>query len=605
MHVHQVSQAQSGRHASRQRLNPLLRLPIATQLTIGFLLAALIAAVGAGTAGARQNQTLSQEAAFYRSLSDNNTTLTTGTYYLEITQLALQSVVDDVSGPIVSAENLQTDTVALNNDIALVDHITQTNVTPGLDQQFPSVQSLISSQAHADAVRNFAIYSASANRAWQVYRNAVNDVQNLAHSGAATDLTNANQLVKSQAEPLDAEATSALRAIIRFNSQLGVRIQTESASQSQSQILLTGLAAVLGFIFILMVGIFISNGIVRRLGQLQRVALAIDGGDVEQRVPVIGRDEIATVARSVNGMLDTIVGLLEETRRQRDALTSAADRLFADMRVVGAGDLRVNAPVSNDPIGMLGNAFNLTIGRFRRFVLRTQGITDQLEVIARRLAGRTQHYHQAVSPGAPSQSRPGSSSVGPVTNSREVPEGTDTLNQSIFQARSVVTLLASEGKLAQLRQVLEVAEEVFLSARRLRQLTAGFSEARNRGTLDRLARLQEQEIGRLEGTLQQLGTMSYMLQRQMATELRDLNHTLDQIEQSISTVVNTRTAQAFPQGRESQVLQLATNYSREVHEITQELYLLTQDLRGGVVPFRTDGETMDFPVDRALSRAEP
>ena len=118
----------------------------------------------------------------------------------------------------------------------------------------------------------------------------------------------------------------------------------------------------------------------------------MEEGEIDARVRVVGRDELAEVSASVNAMLDTIVGLLEETRRQRDALTRAADRLFTDMRVAGAGDLRASAAVSNDPIGMLGNAFNLTVGRFRRFLLRTRTGLDQLDGIARREAQRTQTF---------------------------------------------------------------------------------------------------------------------------------------------------------------------------------------------------------------------
>src|SRR5262249_51288355 len=102
--------------------------------------------------------------------------------------------------------------------------------------------------------------------------------------------------------------------------------------------------------------------------------------------------EIASVSASVNGMLDTIVGLLDVTRRQRDALTNAAERLFVDVRVAGAGDLRLNAAVSSDPVGMLANAFNFTIGRFRRFVLRTQGAVDQLDVLGRQQLNRAEAF---------------------------------------------------------------------------------------------------------------------------------------------------------------------------------------------------------------------
>lgn len=109
----------------------------------------------------------------------------------------------------------------------------------------------------------------------------------------------------------------------------------------------------------------------QRLRQLRHVTRAVEQGQLDRRVQVTGHDEIAGVSASVNDMLDTIVGLLEETERQREALTNAAAHLFSDMRIVSAGDLRVHAPVSDDPIGLLANAFNFTVGRFNRFVLHT------------------------------------------------------------------------------------------------------------------------------------------------------------------------------------------------------------------------------------------
>src|SRR5204863_5681676 len=63
---------------------------------------------------------------------------------------------------------------------------------------------------------------------------------------------------------------------------------------------------------------------------------------------------------------------------------------------VSSGDLRVNAPVSNDPIGMLANAFNFTVGRFRRFVMRTQTTAEQLDVISRQEMERAEHFAQAL-----------------------------------------------------------------------------------------------------------------------------------------------------------------------------------------------------------------
>ena len=160
-------------------------------------------------------------------------------------------------------------------------------------------------------------------------------------------------------------------------------ILTIESQDEQSQLITTLVSALIAFIAVGIVGWFISGTIVPRLRNLRDVVQSVEDGRFDSRVFTQGKDEIAQVAASVNTMLNTIVGLLEEARHQRDALTAAADSLFSDMRVVGAGDLRVNAPVTNDPVGMLANAFNLTVGRFRRLVLRTRTSMQQIDVVFR------------------------------------------------------------------------------------------------------------------------------------------------------------------------------------------------------------------------------
>jgi hypothetical protein len=152
--------------------------------------------------------------------------------------------------------------------------------------------------------------------------------------------------------------------------------------------------------------------------------------------------------------LNTIVGLLEEARLQRDALTSAADCLFSDMRIAGAGDLRVNATVSNDPVGMLANAFNLTVGRFRRLVMRIRTSIQQIDVVFRQeikhaessvaVAKRVLSFHEL-----------------------DTPEGVGhhSLSQQnlarLRQVRSLMQVAANQGMEAALSSVLAQIEHAY------------------------------------------------------------------------------------------------------------------------------------------------
>ena len=194
-------------------------------------------------------------------------------------------------------------------------------------------------------------------------------------------------------------------------------------------------------------------------------------------------------------MLDTIVGLLEVTRRQRDALTNAAERLFTDVRVAGAGDLRINAAVGGDPVGMLANAFNFTIGRFRRFVLRTQASVEQLDVLARQqferaeaFLGATRNYGHGQGgisdPTGRARQTFASQSIlftGPDSSA------TTELRLQTQHARELVRRIAREGANYRSQELRDYAEQAYLSAGRVSQLamSAGVAlEQRSVGAIE-------------------------------------------------------------------------------------------------------------------------
>src|SRR5262245_54727835 len=99
---------QIGRNAS-QTLQPMVRrssthnlfldLPIAWRLTLGFVIAALVAALAAGVVGIQRTQSLSKQTDFYHTLLQLNTSLTTGHSFLELMGSKLQQTLEDASAP--------------------------------------------------------------------------------------------------------------------------------------------------------------------------------------------------------------------------------------------------------------------------------------------------------------------------------------------------------------------------------------------------------------------------------------------------------------------------------------------------------------------------
>ena len=572
------------------RRNPLLRLPIATQLTLGFLIAAMIAAVGAGLVGLQRADSLNKQSNFYQSLLRANTFLTNGNNLLQLMNTKRGQTVTDATATKPAQETLDGDQLSLTNLGQLYDTIISSYVGSQLAIQHPDEVALLAEGNHSDQQRIQQSLALSALRTWKQYQSV--QAQFLSDI-ASKDTTNATILDRVAGEPLNADATSALRALIRFDSKLATSISDAADVEQQNLTIATAAAAVIAFFFIALVGWFISSGIVRRLSQLRRVTQAVEDGEVDARVNVVGRDELAEVSASVNGMLDTIVGLLEETRRQRDALTNAADRLFSDMRVAGAGDLRVNATVSNDPIGMLGNAFNLTVGRFRRFLMRTQTTIEQLDAISRRETSHAQSFYLYMQQARqmPPQLPPSGSAIWD-DNNMAAGGMNAALAGPVSRARELVYYVAQEGPSAHLRIVLEAAEEAYLSSTRLNQLVTALPEARSPNTVVHLAQLQAQELQVLESALRKLGNEAYAAQRNAATGLNELNATLEQISHA-SRGTASRTPSSPMQVSANDVAVAAGGFAQEICELSGELLGIIQELRSGIAPFRIDANEND------------
>lgn len=383
-----VLRIQSGRYRSRHLL---IDMPIGTRLTLGFLIAAVIAALVSGTIGFQHAQAASRQSDFYKSLLQTNTSLTTGGQYLQVMHSQVDTIIQAMDTQQQSQETLSQDKQSLSNLMKLYNTLLTNYINQDQLTKHPEQEAVLAAAGRSYQIQQQTALTASALRTWRIQQSSLND---LMQDFNTNNISQAKYLQQVQVDPTNADALSAIRALTQFNSRLADSVGLAEQAESQQETITTIISSIIAFILVVLVGLFISGTIIRRLRQLRQVTQAVEQGQLDRRVQVIGRDEIADVSASVNAMLDTMLGLLEETRNQRDALTNAAAHLFTEMRVVSAGDLRINAPVSDDPIGMLANAFNFTVGRFRRFAQHTKGTAEQLDVLSHQQAERAENFTQ-------------------------------------------------------------------------------------------------------------------------------------------------------------------------------------------------------------------
>ena len=568
----------------------LVNLPIGTRLTLGFLISALIASLVTGAIGLQQSQSLSRQANFYQSLLSSNTQLTTAADFLQLMNTEIHTVLSQESTANPSKDTLATEKDAVKGLEKRYDQTLSNYIHGELVRSHPEMMTLLIEANNQNQGDQQATLASSTERTWLVYSAAQ---EQILQSLAKGQLIEAQHLEQVQGELTNADATSAIRALIHFNDTLAKTVVVSADVERQNQYIYTAIGSALAFLIIVLIGWFISNTIVQRLSQLRQVTQAVEQGELDKRVNVVGQDEIAHVSASVNAMLVAIVGLLEESRGQRDALTNAAEHLFSDMRIVSAGDLRINAPISNDPIGMLANAFNFTVGRFRRFVQRTKTTAEQLDVIARQEIEHAEAFEQAIvamkeekMPEAdPRVLGKRTGNLSPARENNKQPE--EDPDEHIKNMLKRLQQVEDESLAAHTHAFIKSSEQISTSIERLNTTIASQWIGQNQQQSTNTAAMQKQELQMLKTTLTRMTREAQNVQSKTAQELAEL-------KRSLSNLAITLQEGSFRSGIEAlsventELTRQCNAFASDIIKLGRQIAVLSQEIRTGIVTFQLD-----------------
>ncbi len=168
------------------------------------------------------------------------------------------------------------------------------------------------------------------------------------------------------------------QVIVALAEQVNTEVVKVGPLQINPIILGTILAIVISMLVVFAIGFFVNQTITRPLYQLVALTRRIIDGETTARSDLRGNDEIARVAISINAMLDHIVRLMQESRNQRDYLGQRVEKLIAEVKGIGEGDLRMRAEVTGDALGALAASFNRMMDELGGLVVRVKH--DALDV---------------------------------------------------------------------------------------------------------------------------------------------------------------------------------------------------------------------------------
>jgi methyl-accepting chemotaxis protein len=236
----------------------------------------------------------------------------------------------------------------------------------------------------------------------------------------------------------------------------------------------------------------------QRMLELAEALRRVASGDRLARAPIAGNDEMAILAASVNAMLDgaplPAFGRGPAPQAPEAVLLQQQiEKLLTEVSAVGDGDLRVQAEVTPDTLGVLADSFNYMIEELAKVVGRVQATALQVTNATRRLLDR----------------------------SAEVASATDTQALQINQTSDAVARLADFVQLSANNALaaVEAAREALRAAQSGKQAVdesiAGMGHIRDnvQETAKKIKRLGErsQEVGEIVRLIEDIADQTNLL----------------------------------------------------------------------------------------------
>ena len=173
--------------------------------------------------------------------------------------------------------------------------------------------------------------------------------------------------------------TNSWQKVVDDSVAMGKTVISVGSSQTTPVVIATVLAVALTFLIVIVTGWLVNLTISTPLRRLASLTRRIGRGDTSARAKILGRDEINLVATSMNNMLDNIVRLIQDAQAQRDNLQTQVEKLVSEVSGVGEGDLRVQAEVTADALGVLADSFNYMVEELGSLVVRVKMVAHEVE----------------------------------------------------------------------------------------------------------------------------------------------------------------------------------------------------------------------------------
>lgn len=367
----------------RGGFHPLLKMQIAPRLGLGFVVPLLMAVLALSNVAWQSQQLQARETIFYNSLVQGNVLLHTAIDSFDQLRSNMLGMLNDAANPETTLQTLSEDTNAITVYTGNIEAALNNYQQQDLLGRYPDLTDLFVQTGHGTLIKQQQVYASRVISNWHTYVVTQKLMLNYLNKG---NTQQANFVEQNLSEHEYADSMGSLLQLLQFNRGLTVAVNDAIQVEQGGSLRATAIAGLCILLGIAIVGWLVFATLVQRLQRLRRVVKSIEDGNTAARLEVVGSDEIARVSGSINDMLDTIVGLLDETRQQRDELANAEElkHLHQELQnkheALNEANARLAALATTDPLTSLPNHRTI-MNRLEEEISRCQRTQESCAVL--------------------------------------------------------------------------------------------------------------------------------------------------------------------------------------------------------------------------------
>jgi methyl-accepting chemotaxis protein len=389
--------------------------------------------------------------------------------------------------------------------------------------------------------------------------------------------------------------------------------EAEMLAPVQRLTLRQALIGAAALVLVALLVIWAARQIARPVMELDQAARRAAAGDLDAPVQIVSNDEVGSLARSFNTMLQGVRSRQEQIESEHRRLQQEISDLLGFVAAAAGGDLTVRAPVTDGNLGNVADAFNLLTGNFADLIDDLQQASRQVASAASGIAAASRQLEQGTDRQAQELAATSASLDTMATSLREVAAGATQAAETARWAEAT----SEEGGLAVGQVTAGMAglrQNVVAGARKIKSLGERTMEiAAITGTIREIAAqtnilalnagLEAGRAGEMGRGFAVVAEEVRRLNERIGKAVRDIERLVGAIQQEAQEAVAAIESQTFEVERQSQVVAAAGASLARIGGAARQSTKLIQQIEEAAGSQTASSQTVSLAMEAVLEVA--